>query len=202
MSDQTLGPQVIAVLFTILGQEGKFPINVARKGVYFFPEDKLSVKYIDNPVKSHVTSCTIDLIISSQIILKKAFVAQSNTDGIQKQLDEFTNFIDVAYYVWIITPKLLQKVSKPSEKFISRVLEVLQQIPIPSEEELNYQNNEVLLCYTKSENFDSSCVKMDWDRMQNCDSIRRQSKIQTEIFRFARIHPKFMEYNSQLEVRE
>lgn len=89
-------------------------------------------------------------MIFSQMILKKCFITKFHFSGVQNQLDEFTNFIDIAYYFWIITPKLLENLKGLNEKLISHILDILQKIPIPSENELKDLTEDLLFCFTKS----------------------------------------------------
>lgn len=75
---------------------------------------------------------------------------QSNLTAVQNQIDEYTNFIDVVYYFWVLTPKILQKLINPREKQIIRILSILQRVPVPSEDELIDVEEDVLFCFTKS----------------------------------------------------
>lgn len=45
MSNQSVCEHASSTLFTLLGQEGKFPIRVPKKGQYYFPNDKFQVNY-------------------------------------------------------------------------------------------------------------------------------------------------------------
>lgn len=126
MSNQSVCEHASSTLFTLLGQEGKFPIRVPKKGQYYFPNDKF------------------------QILLKMCLSMQSNLTAVQNQIDEYTNFIDVVYYFWVLTPKILQKLINPREKQIIRILSILQRVPVPSEDELIDVEEDVLFCFTKS----------------------------------------------------
>ncbi|XKL60422.1 hypothetical protein PGB90_007479 [Kerria lacca] len=120
MSHVTFSEQAMIALFALLKQEGKFPIVSPNKRVYYFPEARL------------------------KMILKKCFITKFHFSGVQNQLDEFTNFIDIAYYFWIITPKLLENLKGLNEKLISHILDILQKIPIPSENELKDLTEDLL----------------------------------------------------------
>ncbi len=88
--------------------------------------------------------------INFQVILQQCFITDTDITAIQSQLDEYTNFIDVVYYFWLKCPDLLETIDKTNEKVVSRVLHILQQVPIPSEDELIDFDEELLLCFTKS----------------------------------------------------
>lgn len=83
------------------------------------------------------------------MLLKKYFSGTVST-GALNQLDEFTNFIDLVYYVWLLVPNILIQLKNPDEQLKSKILDVLKEIPIPSEEELQDYDPDVLLCSTKS----------------------------------------------------
>ncbi|XP_065223098.1 nucleolar complex protein 4 homolog A [Planococcus citri] len=125
MYDKTNGEQAALTLFKLLEHEGKFPLVPPQKGVYYFPLDKL------------------------EIILKQYFNTKI-TQGALNQLDEFTNYIDVVYYLWLLVPSILTKIKKLDEPLKAKILDILKEVPIPSEEELQDYDPEVLLCVTKN----------------------------------------------------
>lgn len=91
------------------------------------------------------------MVVSNlQMILKTYFSLEAPVAAIQNQIDEYTNYLDVAYYLWLLVPSILQRFKNPTEKQMANVLEILKQIPVPSEEELQDVDTEVLLCFTKS----------------------------------------------------
>lgn len=83
------------------------------------------------------------------MILKKYF-STSISSGALTQLDEFTNYIDLVYYLWLITPNILFEIKNPDDQLKCKILDILKEIPIPSEEELQDYDSDVLLCFTKS----------------------------------------------------
>lgn len=80
----------------------------------------------------------------------KKYFSTKITSGALKQLDEFTNYIDVIYYLWILVPSILVQIKHLDETLKAKILDVLKELPIPSEEELQDYDPEVLLCVTKS----------------------------------------------------
>lgn len=88
------------------------------------------------------------------------FSTKCKLTAVQNQIDEYTNFIDVVYYFWVLTNKILQKLINPREKQIIRILSILQRVPIPSENELIDVEEEVLFCFTKSAYKLMSCIKL------------------------------------------
>ncbi|KAM0735944.1 Nucleolar complex protein 4-like protein B [Formica fusca] len=132
----------------LLAEEGKASLELRDQSGYHFPLHRLKLMLMT--------------LLSSQ---------KDNTNLISR-FQEITKYPDALYYTWKCLPSLILK-GQPQEIYIKNLLELIDKIPLPKEEEeeeSKVSDNKEFLCGSQDTTFtwDQSTVKRALNKVWGC----------------------------------
>ncbi|KAL6264918.1 hypothetical protein P5V15_005012 [Pogonomyrmex californicus] len=138
--------QALTTAMKLMAEEGKAPLEPRDNSGYHFPLHRLK-----------------------PILMTLLSPEKDNTNLISR-FQEITYYPDALYYTWRCLPSLTPK-RQPKEVYIKNLLELIDKIPLPKEEEVSKMDNKELLCGPQQDaafTWDQSNVKRALNKVWAC----------------------------------
>ncbi|XP_072765070.1 nucleolar complex protein 4 homolog B isoform X2 [Anoplolepis gracilipes] len=142
----TIQLQALTTAIKLLAEEGKAPLEPRDQAGYYFPLHRLKP------------------------ILMTLLSPEKDNINLISRFQEITEYPDALYYTWKCLPSLTPK-RQPQEIYIKNLLELIDKIPLPKEEEESkVSDNKELLCGPQDAIFtwDQSAVKRALNKVWGC----------------------------------